>query len=133
MATYSDRLSKLGSKLDNIRAKQADLAAQEEAVLAEISGIIGGTAKTQISNTNTPNKPKGKMGDKYLDFLRDQGPTHLNVLANKFKTTPQKVSLSLMHLIKDGLVSRDADSPVYQAVAAKTAPSQDVTDYRPID
>lgn len=124
--TFTDKLTKLGNRVEQIDYKVAELTNQREATINEIQSLVGGTSQKTIT-TGKKNAP-GSMGQKILSLLQtnDTGQTR-NWLAEKMRVAPSRIGVALYHLTNKGLVSQQGDVyyPAATATAKTTEPEQD--------
>lgn len=107
MNTYTERITKLATKLDSVDAKINEYQNQREAIVAEIQGLVAGTsAKTTVVGK----KDTVTLGEKIVNFLTQTTDGQTNpTIAAKIKSTPQKTSLAMYHLIRKGQVTQNGD------------------------
>jgi len=102
MATYGERLARLGNKLDSVNTRIADLQTQKEEIVSEINNLVSGTPAARTVPTK---KHAGSISDVIIPVLQEgnDGWT-IAELAERLKMKASQIGLSLHHLTKKGTV-----------------------------
>jgi hypothetical protein len=118
--TYAERFTRLGTKLDNIEARIADLSTQRDAIYAELNSIVGGGSVATKTTTVTTGKQRGRpsLGDRIVRFLTDNPNSNLATIATKMKVAGNQAALSLYHLSQKGIVTGDETAGTYTLTTA---------------
>jgi hypothetical protein len=103
-ATYGERLARLGSKLDSVNTRIADLQTQKEDIIGEINNLVSGGG-VPAARTIPSKKQEGSLSDAIIPVLKE-GTSGWTIaeLADRLKTKASRIGLSLHHMNKKGTV-----------------------------
>jgi hypothetical protein len=128
MSTFTDRITKLATKLDTIDTKITTLQGERTSIVAEMANIIGGdnTPTSVAKTTTTKVQKKGQLGLSIYEYLVKNPGKPLAAISKAMGAEAKRVGLSIYHLTEKGQVFSDK-GVYYPAVdvgaSAKTAPT----------